>query len=85
MMITALNVAQSIGFYSRPFHDKQGNVNPKRIVLKTDVGQADVRLAAFRSMTNVKPISIKMSDRNVIAVFSAESLNKNIAVPKAKR
>ena len=85
MKVSALDIAAQLGFYERVFVGKDGNENPKRTVLKTQQQFADVRLAAFRKITGVKPISIKNGNSGVVAIFSTAALEKVIAVPNAKR
>lgn len=81
---SASDVASALGLSVRDFQDKKtGKSNPNKIVVKAyRNGQGNVQLAAFRKMTGLVPLKVKVGNNRLIAVFGRKSLeSKKLKIP----
>jgi len=81
---TASDVASALGLRVRDFRDKKtGQTNPNKVVLKAERnGRGNVQLAAFRRMTGLTPLKMKVGNNSLIAVFGRKALEgKKLKVP----
>lgn len=80
---SASDVASALGLSVRDFQDKTGKTNPNKVVLKVDRnGRGNVQLAAFRRMTGLVPLKVKVGSNRLIAVFGRKALeSKKLKIP----
>lgn len=82
---TASDVASALGLRVRDFKDKKtGQTNPNKIVIKAARdGSGNVQLAAFRKMTGLVPLKVKVGNGTLVAIFGRKALErKKLKVPQ---
>ena len=77
-------IAQSLGFQEKPFKIKTGkqagSIDEKKTVLYINQGAANVRIAALRAITKLKPLGIKLGSSDAFVFFNKTQVERLVSI-----